>query len=87
MPEFEFDDQESQANAAKHGIDFEAAQALWHDINLVEVEARVEDESRYLIIGRIGSQHWCAVVTYRDDRIRLISVRRARKREVEIYEG
>ena len=45
MPEFEFDDQKSQANAAKHGIDFEAAQALWHDRHLVELEARVEDEA------------------------------------------
>ena len=86
MEEFEFDDDKSQANLEKHGIDFEAAQALWHDPDLLEVQANTEGEPRFLIIGRIGTKHWSAVVTYRDGRIRLISVRRARKREVELYE-
>ena len=86
MEEFEFDDDKSQANLEKHGIDFEAAQALWHDPDLLEVQAKTEGEPRCLIIGRIGVKHWSAVVTYRDGRIRVISVRRARKREVELYE-
>ncbi|MCD1629151.1 MULTISPECIES: BrnT family toxin [Marinobacter] len=32
-------------------------------------------------------KHWSAVVTYREGRIRLISVRRSRKKEVELYES
>ncbi|WP_017326164.1 BrnT family toxin [Synechococcus sp. PCC 7336] len=39
------------------------------------------------IFGRIGAKIWTAVVTYREENIRIISVRRARKREVELYEG
>lgn len=46
-----------------------------------------EDEQRFLLIGKIGEKHWSAVVTYRDARIRLISVRRSRKKEVELYES
>lgn len=86
MGEFEFDDNKSRANLAKHGIDFEAAQELWQDPDLLEIQAKTEGESRFLIIGRIEAKHWSAIVTYREERIRLISVRRARKREVELYE-
>lgn len=87
MDEFEYDEQKSRSNLDKHGIDFETAQTLWNDPNLLEVRARSEDEERYLLIGRIGNQHWSAVVTYRDGRIRLISVRRARNTEVALYES
>ena len=84
--EFEFDDDKSQANLEKHGIDFRSAQGLWKDPNLLELQAKSEDEQRFLLIGRIDEKHWSAVVTYRNNRIRLISVRRSRKKEVEIYE-
>ncbi|MGB1921730.1 BrnT family toxin [uncultured Alcanivorax sp.] len=87
MIEFEFDQTKSKANQDKHGIDFEAAQALWNDPYLLEVRAKSEDEQRFLLIGKIGRKHWSAVVTYREDRIRLISVRRSRKKEVELYES
>jgi len=87
MDEFEYDAQKSRSNLDKHGIDFETAQALWNDPSLLEVRARSEDEGRYLLIGRIGNQHWSAIVTYRDGRIRLISVRRARNTEVALYES
>ncbi|HSM51553.1 MAG TPA: BrnT family toxin [Thermoanaerobaculia bacterium] len=85
--EFEFDLVKSRANEAKHGIDFVAAQDLWVDEELVEVPARTEDEPRFLVVGRIAGKHWSAIVTYRENRIRLISVRRARPEEVAIYEG
>jgi uncharacterized DUF497 family protein len=75
-----------KANLEKHGIDFEAAQELWKDPDLLEIQAKTGGEPRFLTIGRIGTKHWSAVVTYREDRIRLISFRRARKREVELYE-
>lgn len=87
MDEFEFDEAKSQANLEKHGIDFEAAQKLWADPYLLEIRAKSEDEQRFLLIGKIGETHWSAVVTYRDARIRLISVRRSRKKEVELYES
>ncbi len=85
--EFEFDPHKSMANRDKHGIDFAAARALWDDPELIEIPARTEDEPRFLVIGRIGEQHWSAVITYRGEAVRIISVRRSRREEVAVYEG
>jgi uncharacterized DUF497 family protein len=85
--EFEFDDNKSQANKAKHGIDFVEAQVLWEDHDRLEIPARTSDEPRTVLIGMIGSKVWAAVVTSRGEKIRIISVRRARKSEVELYES
>ncbi len=54
---------------------------------LVEIPARTEDEPRFVVVGMISGRHWSAVVTYRGEKIRLISVRRARVEEVAIYES
>jgi len=85
--EFEYDPRKSLTNRAKHGIDFRDAQQLWDDPGLMEVPARTEDEPRWLLVGRTGEQCWSAVVTRRANRVRIISVRRARKEEIAIYEG
>jgi len=85
--EFEYDLHKSSLNKKKHGIDFEEAQALWEDPDLLEIPARTVDEPRYLIIGRINGKHWSGVVTYRDSVIRIISVRRSRAEEVILYES
>jgi uncharacterized protein len=87
MGDFEYDGDKSQTNLEKHGIDFLDAQTLRNDPDLLEIRAKSEDEPRYLVIGLIGQKHWSAVVTYRNGTIRLISVRRSRKREVELYES
>ncbi|MEC4989037.1 MAG: BrnT family toxin [Oscillatoria sp. PMC 1068.18] len=84
---FEYDPNKSQTNKLKHGIDFEEAQQLWSDSYRVEVEARSTTENRFLVIGKIDDKHWSAVITYRGEAIRIISVRRARENEVELYEG
>lgn len=84
--DFEFDPLKSAANQAKHGIDFLDAQALWSDPALLEIPARTTDEPRFLVIGRIHRKHWSAVITYRGQTIRLISVRRSRQEEVQLYE-
>lgn len=85
--EFEFDPRKSAANKRKHGIDFVEAQALWDDADLIEIPARTEDEPRFFVIGMIAGKHWSGVITYRGDGIRVISVRRSRKEEVETYES
>jgi len=87
MIDFEFDERKSQVNLEKHGIDFVQAQELWKDPDLVEILAKTTDEPRFLVIGRISSKHWSAVVTPRDTSIRIISVRRSRAEEVAIYES
>jgi uncharacterized DUF497 family protein len=84
---FDFDPGKSRSNLAKHGIDFVGAQVLWLDEQMVEVEARTEVEPRSVVIAKIGAQHWSAVITYRGEAIRLISVRRSRAEEVDLYEG
>ncbi len=73
-------------NKRNHGIDFLEAQALWDDPDLIEIPATVADEPRSLVIGIIAGNHWSAVITYRGDRLRLISVRRSRKEEIGVYE-
>lgn len=87
MMVFEFDPVKSDSNRIKHGIDFLEAQALWSDPMLLEIPAKTTDEPRYLVIGLLGDKHWSAVMTYRGDKIRLISVRRARPEEVALYES
>ena len=87
MIAFEFDDLKSQANLLKHGINFIDAQALWNDPSLLEIPAKTEDEPRYLMIGMIDGNYWSAVITYRDNNIRLISVRRSCTEEVALYES
>lgn len=87
MDLFEFDAAKSKSNRLKHGIDFVDAQDLWNDPMLMEIPAKTDDELRYLVIGLIGGKHWSAVVTYRGENIRLISVRRARTEEVALYES
>ncbi len=84
---FEFDPKKSASNARKHGISFREAQALWDDPDLLEIPARMEDEPRFVVIGRIGGRHWSGIITYREESIRIISVRRSRDKEVELYES
>lgn len=87
MFKFEFDEAKSKANVAKHGIEFTQAQRLWDNPDLLEIPAKTEDEPRFLVIGRIEGMHWSAVITYRRDSIRIISVRRSRTEEVALYES
>jgi uncharacterized protein len=84
---FEFDPEKCAMNKQKHGIDFFEAQALWDDSELIEAPANMSDEPRFLVVGKISGNHWSAIITYRGDSIRLISVRRSRKEEIGIYES
>ena len=85
--EFEFDPKKSDRNKQKHGIDFHETRALWEDPDFIEIPVQTIDEPRYLVIGMIEGKHWSGVITYRGEKVRIKSVRRSRKEEVEIYEG
>ncbi len=85
--EFEFNPQKSEINKKKHGINFIEAQTLWEDPDLIEIPAKTKDEPRSLVIGRISGKHWSSVITYRGEKIRIISVRPSRQEEVDIYES
>ena len=83
---FEYDRRKSASNKRKHGISFSEACALCDDLDAIILPAIDCDESRYMVIGTIGTKHWTAVVTDRNDNVRLISVRRSRTKEVLFYE-
>ena len=87
MDSFEFDPKKSESNQKKHGIDFVEAQALWQDPDFIEVMANSDDEPRALVVGMIDGKHWSAIITYRNDKIRIISVRRSRDSEAALYES
>lgn len=88
MPyEFEYDSLKSQSNKEKHGIDFVEAQGIWSDIERVEIQAISTTEPRNMVIGKWQQKHWSAIVTYRNQVIRIISVRRSRESEVALYES
>jgi uncharacterized DUF497 family protein len=84
---FAYDPVKSQLNKSKRGLDFEEAQLLWSDPRRVEIQASFTTESRFMIIGKVEGKHWSAIITYRENNIRLISVRRSRDDEVEVYES
>ncbi|NBC84348.1 MAG: BrnT family toxin [Bacteroidetes bacterium] len=83
---FEFDDNKSNANVEKHGIDFYNARALWDDPFRVEIPARITNgEQRFLLIAKLNDKYWTCVYTIRNNTIRIISVRKSRSYEKEIY--
>jgi uncharacterized DUF497 family protein len=84
---FEFDSKKSKQNKDKHGIDFSEAQKIWEDADCVMIPARTISESRLLLICKYNEKIWSAIFTFRQDKVRIISVRRSRKNEEEIYKS
>ena len=85
---FEYDKIKSSINKSKHNIDFEEVQKLWEDPYSFEIlSPQSEDEERFLVLGQINFKNYTAIITYRDENIRIISVRRSRKKESNLYES
>ena len=84
--EFEWDERKNRRNKNKHGIDFETAMKLWNDKNRIEIQTPFPIENRSILIGKIDKKLWSAIFTLRSNAIRIISVRRARKKEAKLYE-
>ena len=85
--EFEYDSVKSSSNLEKHGIDFETVKMVWADNMALEVPLMTEREDRYFVIGLIDEHLWTAVITYRENKVRIISVRRSRGKEADLYES
>jgi hypothetical protein len=83
---FEWDVKKSKTNKAKHGIDFEAARALWLDESRIEIRVAFPDEERWALIAMAQGKIWTAIYTIRGKTIHFISVRRARPEEEKLYE-
>ena len=84
---YEYDGTKSSSNKQKYGIDFEEAKLLWNDDRMVEILTTYEDEERFINIGKINTKFYTVVTTLRRDKIKIISARRARKKEIAIYES
>lgn len=83
---FEYDIKKSRSNKEKHGLDFEEAQTLWDDERRLEAPVLRDGEKRFLVIGSVLGKYWTAIITYRENAVRIISVRRSRPEEVNYYE-
>lgn len=84
--DFEFDPAKSESNKDKHGIDFVEARALWSDEKRLVAPLETTSEERYIMIAQLRGKCWSAIYTYRNDRLRIISVRRSRDKEKQRYE-
>jgi uncharacterized DUF497 family protein len=82
---FEWDNEKSRSNQTKHGIDFDTARALWDDDNRVEIQSSYPLENRGILIAKLDKKLWTAIFTWRGSALRIISVRRARKQEANLY--
>ena len=82
---FEWDQDKSKSNKIKHGIDFTVARALWNDPDRIVIRAPYPLENRYIMIAQIEDKIWAAIYTIRGSSFRIISVRRARKKEEDLY--
>ena len=84
---FEYDESKNSLNIEKHGINFIQAQEIWKDEMMLEVILDFPNEARYMCIGKVNKKYWTAIMTYRNETIRLISVRRSRVKEIKHYEN
>jgi uncharacterized DUF497 family protein len=85
---FEWHDAKAEANLQAHGVSFELAKTVFNDAFAVErLDDREDyDEERLVVIGMAeGNTMLYVAFTERDERIRIISARRATPREQDDY--
>jgi uncharacterized protein len=82
---FEWDDAKAESNYRKHGVDFETATETFADPFAIERADLANGEERILISGMAAGRLLTVVYTTRGERIRIISARRATKREHDNY--
>ena len=92
MIHFEWDELKNRINIRKHGVSFEEASSVFYDTNaiLFDDPSHSAKESRFLILGISRKAHICIVShCYRgeDEIIRIISARKATKKEADIYQN
>jgi len=85
--EFEYDENKSRINKAKHGISFEESQNLWLNEDAIVVpENTIDGETRYALISILKEKCYVAIFIFRNVKYRIISVRRCRRNEEKNYE-
>lgn len=83
--EFEFDSVKSAGNRTKHGIDFVQAQELWKDLYALQIQVKSDTGPRFALIAWLEGKVWSVFFTERDSKIRIISARRSRTNEEDLY--
>jgi hypothetical protein len=85
---FEWDKSKATKNKSKHGIAFADTFAVFDDPNAITLAEFIQGEQRHVTIGMDAFGRVLVVVyTWRDDKIRIISARKAVRSEVRQYEG
>ena len=89
--EFEWDPEKAESNELKHGVSFEEARSVFYDDQAYEFydDKNSEEEDRFLIVG-MSLKFRVLMICHcerDDDVIRIISARKATKKEIEVYRG
>ena len=82
---FQWDLNKNEINIKKHRIEFRDARKIFFDFHIIIPSKQERGEKRELAIGLLAGREITVVYTWRGNEIRLISARRARKDEREIY--
>lgn len=85
--EIEYDDEKNCANIAKHGVAFErVSECDWSEV-LIKQDTRFDyKEVRYSALVPLNDRLHNVVFTKRNDKVRVISFRKANQREKRYYE-
>jgi len=86
---YEWDEEKNRSNTRKHAIDFaDAVLALEDDNAMTMRDQDVDEEDRFVTVGADALDRLLVVVyTWRGENIRVISARKATRRERATYEG
>ncbi len=86
MLEFEWNDEKAERNLRKHGVSFDDAASAFADLNGFDYHDEIiGHEIRNLLLGMAGAELFAVAYTYRGERIRIISARKANRYEQRIY--
>ena len=82
-----YDPEKNARNIAERGLSFDEVASLdWNTAFIVKDERRDYGEDRYRVLGKIGNRLYAVVFMPREDEIRVISFRRANRREEVLYD-
>jgi uncharacterized DUF497 family protein len=85
---YEWDEAKAESNLNRHGVSFEAVYDFdWESALVLEDDREDYGEVRYRAMGLIGSRLHALVFTLRGETVRVISLRKANRREVRFYES
>jgi uncharacterized DUF497 family protein len=82
---FEWDETKRRSNLAKHGIDFLDARQIFDGRLVLETKSPYTEEERFVTVGPLNERYVTVVWTPRQENVRIISARYARRMEIRAY--